>query len=364
MKNRNSLTNFVFNAKSVFKRDAIIYVIVIVLSLVVAAIAEIYELTGNLELLIYFNLFRVMGMACLASFMAYYFFHLILQRHPHPMLAYWQRLKTVLSRPEEIIGFLLLMTALSVVFSSFTSLKTMVPVIKPYQYDELFMQIDLALHMGFDPWQITHEIFSHPIATAFINILYNIWFVLCWSILIVFMVRLNSNQQRQQFLLSFILCWILIGGLLATILSSAGPCFYSDISNGSEHYQPLMKLLNNQQQWLNDHVPWLSIWALDTQEMLWNQYIESQTSIGSGISAMPSMHVSIAVLMALAISSLNRKVGVLFWIYALIIQIGSVHLAWHYAIDGYVSAFFTIIIWKVVGYFYEYRKAIYLIKND
>ena len=61
------------------------------------------------------------------------------------------------------------------------------------------------------------------------------------------------------------------------------------------------------------------------------------------------MHVSIAVLLALGVMRLNRVAGYAFWFYAAIIQIGSVHLGWHYAIDGYFSVIVTLFIWKLVG---------------
>ena len=35
--------------------------------------------------------------------------------------------------------------------------------------------------------------------------------------------------------------------------------------------------------------------------------------------------------------------------YALVIWIGSIHLGWHYAVDGLVSIALTIVIWKLMG---------------
>ncbi|HET9396791.1 MAG TPA: hypothetical protein VFO36_12100 [Nitrospiraceae bacterium] len=36
-------------------------------------------------------------------------------------------------------------------------------------------------------------------------------------------------------------------------------------------------------------------------------------------------------------------------LYAIAIMIGSVHLGWHYAIDGYAGAIGSILIWWMVG---------------
>jgi hypothetical protein len=46
---------------------------------------------------------------------------------------------------------------------------------------------------------------------------------------------------------------------------------------------------------------------------------------------------------------LNRAVGLILALFAAIIQLGSVHLGWHYAVDGYLSALFTFLIWKWMG---------------
>ena len=51
------------------------------------------------------------------------------------------------------------------------------------------------------------------------------------------------------------------------------------------------------------------------------------------------------------IGLLLMLVGVIFGLFTFIILIGSVHLAWHYAIDGYFSIIITAIIWYIVGYF-------------
>jgi hypothetical protein len=56
-----------------------------------------------------------------------------------------------------------------------------------------------------------------------------------------------------------------------------------------------------------------------------------------------------AVLMALVGFRVNRIVGWAYAAFAVLVMVGSVHLAWHYAIDGYLAAALTIVIWWVAG---------------
>ena len=85
------------------------------------------------------------------------------------------------------------------------------------------------------------------------------------------------------------------------------------------------------------------IWAVQVQDMLWDGF-NGQSSI-EGISAMPSMHNGTALLFALAGFRISRMAGWLLTAHAVFIFIGSVHLAWHYAIDSYVAWALTLVLW-------------------
>ncbi len=65
---------------------------------------------------------------------------------------------------------------------------------------------------------------------------------------------------------------------------------------------------------------------------------------------MPSLHVAMVFLFALVGWRSGLVPGIVLTAYAVVIFIGSVHLGWHYAIDGYVGIAGTWLIWKFAGF--------------
>ncbi|MBC7939414.1 MAG: phosphatase PAP2 family protein, partial [Chitinophagaceae bacterium] len=82
---------------------------------------------------------------------------------------------------------------------------------------------------------------------------------------------------------------------------------------------------------------------------MWSAYANRDDFFGGGISAMPSIHVAVSATMAFAAYSLNRRLGHIVAVFATLIWIGSVHLAWHYALDGVVGALMAYGIWRMSG---------------
>ena len=129
---------------------------------------------------------------------------------------------------------------------------------------------------------------------------------------------------------------------VAIIFSSAGPCYYGRLVEGKDIYQPLMQYLSL----AKESCP---VWALGTQEKLWQSYQNGGIGKVTGISAMPSMHVSIAFLFVILGWRTNRIAGIGFSLFAVLIMIGCIHLGWHYAVDGYAAIVCTWLIWWFVG---------------
>ncbi|OEU73988.1 MAG: hypothetical protein BA874_07790 [Desulfuromonadales bacterium C00003068] len=228
-------------------------------------------------------------------------------------------------------------------FSAFTSFKNILPVINPYSWDQPLAQMDAIMHGGIMPWQWLHTIVGSPIITSGINFFYQLWFFVMYAIFFWQAFSLRTPLLRMRFLLSFIGIWILFGTVCAIGLSSAGPCYYGRITGLNDPFQPLLQYLNT----TNNTFP---ILALDVQEHLWKTYTTKAIGLGGGISAMPSMHVATSTLFTLLGWRSSRALGIILTLFLVIIMIGSVHLGWHYAIDGYVAIIGTWLVWLGTGW--------------
>jgi hypothetical protein len=209
------------------------------------------------------------------------------------------------------LGLLIACLSLAALLSTFWAFKKVLPAFSPFVWDPPMMRLDRALHFGADPWALLQPLLGHPAVTFVLDRLYYLWFIFI-PLMIAWMGWTRDRQLRMQFLLTYALC--LMGYLYGV------------------HAQ-------------------IPLNALHMQEWLWSGYAGLAPS--EGISAMPSLHVALAVLYPLVGFRVNRWLGAAFVLYALVILLGSIHLGWHYAIDGYVSAIAVIAIWKLVGYFLD-----------
>lgn len=230
---------------------------------------------------------------------------------------------------------LLLLTPLF--FSLFTTAKNMIPFINPFSWDSTLSEWDRMLHFGRHPWEWLQPILGMAGITLFISFFYKMWFFIKFSVMYWQMFSLKNPSWREDFFVALLLTWIINGVVLATLLSSVGPCYYGLLLPDSVNpYAELMSYLRETQ-----------IFDLPAQEYLWAAYTSNASAPFSGISAAPSMHVSVACLYAL----LGWRYGGLirwgFLAFLLITFIGSIHLGWHYAVDGYISLVTTPIIWWV-----------------
>lgn len=248
--------------------------------------------------------------------------------------------KAFLSERDRIAGGLMAMCIMVAMMIAFAQLKNLIPIINPYSWDEYFMHLDRTLHFGVQPYRIAHAILGWDIAITLISGMYNFWLFMMYFVLLGACFMRSDNSFRMQFLVAFLLTWALGGNLFATIFSSAGPAYYALLGLG-DNYADLMTILRN-------HAATGGITVVHTQDLLWALYTSKAPL--NAISAFPSMHVASSVLMAIFLCHLSRLLGLLASIFALGIMIGSVLLAWHYAVDGYAGALIAVASWYAAGW--------------
>ncbi len=218
----------------------------------------------------------------------------------------------------------------------FVELKASIPALNYYSWDTTFEQADRAMHFGYAPWQLLQPIFGYAPFTFLINVNYGIWFMVMWIVWVYFAFLERESVLRTRFFLTFFTAWIIGGGIMAIWFSSVGPCFYGRFGLTPDPYAGLLAYLHQ----ANEILP---VWALPVQDLLWDGF--KGDTLVEGISAMPSMHNGTALLFILAVMQVNRKMAWILAVHGALIFIGSVHLAWHYAVDGYVAAALVLVLW-------------------
>jgi hypothetical protein len=240
-------------------------------------------------------------------------------------------------RPGNVFHTVATITPLMV---SFNVLKENIPLIHAFSWDQTFSQWDRALGFGRLPWEWLQPILGYPMMTAGIGLAYDLWFFVMFGVLIWQAFFARPGLLRMQFLLAFAFSWFIAGNVLAVIFSSAGPCYYGFLHSPDPYAAQLAYLQSANEHW--------SVSSISIQDMLWKSYV-SNGGVNFGISAMPSMHVVVATLMAILGLRTSKWLGAALTAFAAIIVVGSVHLGWHYAVDAIAGIGLASVFWWSAG---------------
>ena len=226
------------------------------------------------------------------------------------------------------------LVAFGLVIQSYMMIKVGIPNVVPYYADPIIADLDATL-FGTDPWRITHAIFG-PTITGLLDSFY----ILPCAIVTIAMALWACFAKDREFslrcVIAICLSWYVLGNWGAMALSSAGPVYYEHFY-GSDRFAALAAALPD------------DLMASQTQAYLLDNF--GNPGVGKGISAMPSMHNAIYLLL---ICMLYNRFGFGWQVYLamafeLTVFVASVHLGWHYAMDGIVSALLTPAVWYFAG---------------
>jgi len=211
--------------------------------------------------------------------------------------------------------------------AALTWLKIMLPFATGFWADPLLADTEKLL-LGRDAWMITHALFGG--VTAWIDRLYVTWMpVKLIALIAVILAPLSIARARA--LLSYFLI-LATGSFTQYFLPSGGPIFFERLGLGPRF----------------DAIP-IKPWVATASDYLWSAYLHPNGAIGAGISAMPSMHVAIALWVSLVLRSYSRRLQWLGWAWFAAIFIGSIHLGWHYALDSIAATAIALLAFLLAG---------------
>ncbi len=186
----------------------------------------------------------------------------------------------------------------------------------PFWADPMLAQLDYYLFLGRDPWTLLGWLNNMPMAIFY----HRGWFALMIATLLIVFAK-PASRERSAILISYFLLWTLAGPIIHSLVPATGPIFYAQMGYGDRF--AAIPLPADMTQMAN---------------YLWTNFTQASFGPGTGISAMPSLHIATMMWMLIAVRILAPRWLPLMAAFGLLIFLLSISLGWHYAVDGLAGA--------------------------
>ena len=194
-----------------------------------------------------------------------------------------------------------------------------------FSADPLLAEIDSALFFG-DPARFLTWLNTTALALFY----HRGWFGLLVAALLLTLWQ-PPSPRKTALMLTYFLLWSIAGPLVHVLLPAGGPIFYSALGYG-DRFDGMFNEPRTQQ-------------AIN---FLWREYSTRGIVGGSGISAMPSLHIATTAWAVLAIWIFAPRWRIPAVVMSAMITALSVSLGWHYAVDGIVGGLLAVGIYVLV----------------
>lgn len=220
--------------------------------------------------------------------------------------------------------------------AGFSILKNAMPFVAPYFADPFMALVDRVLHFGVDPWVIAHNMGEYLPTDLMLYSYMTVWVLPAFALPAVVALVDGNHERIMRTVILYAVAWALIGNVLAFAGLSVGPVYYDRLLGGARFADLTLVLKES-------GVASSSLG--ETQQILWDIYTGKIPKIGSGISAFPSVHVSIATVTAIYLCERSKWLFPIAAAFLFMTFYLSVYTGYHYAVDGYASILVVFAVW-------------------
>lgn len=266
------------------------------------------------------------------------------------VLAVYWKMHTPRSRMSIILCWLAAFAAFYVTLCVVCNLKSIILFMTPQPMDEFWIWLEQKIHFGFLP----NVYFANLLSDAdyvyrFFDYLYLSWFLVCLTYLSFVILGNPAHPLRERFMFSYLFLWFVAGNIVAAFSASVGPIFLKDFYDPATSTPAFLAVSDAAGRFVTQTGD-LGLFAAVFKNLILD-FIRNQQMVDlNGPSAMPSLHVGIAALLAIHSYHVYRPLFYVMATYLFLILAGSVILQWHYAVDGYVAILLALLIWKLSAY--------------